>query len=44
MMRNLTFAAVILCFAIVHAIALHRLDGIRHQDASTTAVAVPTGD
>jgi hypothetical protein len=44
MMRKLTFAAVILCFAVVHAIALHRLDRIRHQDASTSAVVMPTGD
>jgi hypothetical protein len=44
MIRKLTFAAVILCFAIVHAIALNRLDSIRHQDASTAAVAMPTGD
>lgn len=44
MTRKLVFAAIILNFAILHVIAWHRLDGVRHQSALSVVSGISDGD
>jgi hypothetical protein len=44
MTRRLLFAVVILCFAVLHAIALNKLDGSSPQDGFRAFVGMSVGD